>query len=72
MAEPIFLVIIEGHFVNADGEFDGQVELQNGVITRIGPNLGTPNHSFAKNLLIFAVPRHYLGCHRFMKYSGHG
>jgi dihydroorotase len=46
--------IIEGTLADIDGVRHGQITIENGVITAVGGNLGTPTHVFGDNCLIFA------------------
>jgi dihydroorotase len=46
--------IIEGTLADIDGVRHGQVAIENGVITAVGPKLGTPTHVFSDSCLIFA------------------
>jgi dihydroorotase len=46
-------VIISGAFVRDTGVWCGQVEVINGIITRIGHQLGEPTHTFPLEMLIF-------------------
>jgi dihydroorotate dehydrogenase subfamily 1 len=46
-------VLVQGCFVNADGVFEGQVEITDGIITNIGDNLGSPDFIFDSKHLIF-------------------
>ena len=46
--------IIEGTLADIDGVRRAQIAIDNGVITAIGPNLGTPTHIFGDRCLIFA------------------
>lgn len=47
-------VIIAGKLADIDGVRSGQVRIQDGTIAEVGPNLGTPDHSFGDDCLIFA------------------
>jgi dihydroorotase len=46
--------IIEGVLADIDGVRHGQIAIDNGVITEVGPRLGTPTRSFGESCLIFA------------------
>ncbi|RLG14120.1 MAG: amidohydrolase [Candidatus Nanohalarchaeota archaeon] len=47
-------MIIEGHFVNYDNSFFGQVKLnEQGIIEKIGYDLGEPNLKYNDDILIF-------------------
>src|SRR5215510_10106746 len=46
--------IIEGHLVDIDGVRHGQIAIEHGVITAVGPRLGPPTHVFGESCLIFA------------------
>ena len=47
-------MIIEGRFCNHDGEFTGQVKVNDkGVIEDIGQNLGTADFNFDESFMIF-------------------
>jgi dihydroorotase len=47
-------VIIEGSLADIDGVRSGQVKIEDGLITAVGPNLGPPDHVFGSDCLIFA------------------
>src|SRR2546423_11981180 len=46
--------IIEGILADIDGVRPGQVAIDNGLITAVGPALGTADHVFGEECLIFA------------------
>jgi dihydroorotase len=46
--------IVEGRLVDLDGVRHGQVCIEEGVITAVGENLGTAQHRFGEDCLIFA------------------
>ncbi len=46
--------IIEGRLADIDGVRHGQIRIDDGVITHVGPNLGTPDHAFNDDCLVFA------------------
>jgi dihydroorotase len=46
--------IIEGNLADIDGVRHGQIAIDNGAITQVGPRLGTPTHVFGDSCLIFA------------------
>src|ERR1035438_8680168 len=46
--------IIEGILADIDGVRPGQIAIENGVITAVGPKLGMPTHIFGEGCLIFA------------------
>jgi dihydroorotase len=46
--------IIEGMLADIDGVRHGQIAIDNGVITEVGPHLGTPTRIFGESCLIFA------------------
>ncbi len=46
--------IIEGKFVNSDRTFKGQIQIIDGVIRKIGKNLGQADYTFDENHLIFS------------------
>ena len=46
--------IIEGTLADIDGVRRGQIAIDNGIITAVGANLGTPTHVFGDDCLIFA------------------
>src|ERR1700759_1614013 len=47
-------LIVEGRLAYIDGVRSGQVRIENGLIAAVGPNLGTPDHRFGDECLIFA------------------
>lgn len=47
-------IIIEGNLADIDGVRQGQVCIEEGLITAVGPHLGTPDHAFGDECLIFA------------------
>jgi dihydroorotase len=47
-------LIVEGRLADIDGVKSGQVRIENGVIAAVGPHLGTPDHRFGDECLIFA------------------
>jgi dihydroorotase len=47
-------VLVEGILADIDGVRPGQVLIENGVITAVGPGLGKPQHVFDDGCLIFA------------------
>src|ERR1700677_3575007 len=47
-------MIVEGVLADIDGVRHGQGAIENGVITSVGTNLGTPAHVFGDSCLIFA------------------
>lgn len=47
-------MIIAGTFVSSSGISSGQIRIENGFITEVGPNLGEADHSFDEHCLIFA------------------
>jgi dihydroorotase len=47
-------IIIEGMLADIDGVRPGQVLIENGVISAVGPALGKPDHVFDDGCLIFA------------------
>src|SRR4051812_19199668 len=53
-SSPMNRVIVEGRLADSDGGRAGQVVIENGTIGAVGPNLGTPDHVFADDCLIFA------------------
>ncbi|OAI48393.1 amidohydrolase [Planctomycetaceae bacterium SCGC AG-212-F19] len=46
--------IVEGILADIDGVRPGQVCIENGLIVGVGPGLGTPDHVFGDDCLIFA------------------
>ncbi len=46
--------LVEGRLADIDGVRRGQVRIDDGVIAAVGPNLGTPDHVFGDDCLIFA------------------
>ena len=47
-------MIIQGHFINYDNEFFGQVKINNkGLIEKFGQNLGIPDLKYNNDILIF-------------------
>src|SRR6516225_2704981 len=47
-------VIVEGRLADIDGVRAGQVCIEDGTISAVGPNLGKPDHVFGDDCLIFA------------------
>jgi dihydroorotase len=47
-------VIVEGRLADIDGVRAGQVCIEDGTISAVGPNLGEPDHVFGEDCLIFA------------------
>src|ERR1019366_7446421 len=47
-------IIIEGILADIDGVRHGQIAIDNGVITAVGPDLGRPTHVFGAGCLFFA------------------
>jgi dihydroorotase len=47
-------VIVEGRLADIDGVRAGQVCIENGTISAVGPNLSRPDHVFGDDCLIFA------------------
>ncbi len=47
-------VIVEGMLADIDSVRHGQVRIEDGIIVAVGPGLGTPDHGFGENCLIFA------------------
>ena len=46
--------IIEGPLADIDGVRRAQIAIDHGIITAVGPDLGTPTHVFGETCLIFA------------------
>jgi dihydroorotase len=46
--------IIEGRLADIDGVRHGQIAIENGVVSAVGADLGTPTHVFGDHCLIFA------------------
>lgn len=46
-------IIVEGNCANADQEFYGQIEIVDGIITRVGKKLGKADYAFDDGHLIF-------------------
>lgn len=46
--------LIAGQLADVDGVRHGQIRIEGGLIVEIGPNLGTPDHAFSDDCLIFA------------------
>lgn len=46
--------IIEGRWVDIDGVHEGQIRIENGVIAETSRAIGTPDHRFGEDCLIFA------------------
>jgi dihydroorotase len=47
-------LIVEGRLADIDGVRPGQVRIEGGTITAVGADLGTPDHVFGDDCLIFA------------------
>src|SRR5580692_4268923 len=47
-------MIVQGRLADVDGVRPGQVRIEAGVIVAVGPDLGSPDHVFGDDCLIFA------------------
>lgn len=47
-------MIVEGRLADIDGVRSGQIQIEDGLITAIGTDLGRPDHVFGDSCLIFA------------------
>src|SRR5271165_2445224 len=47
-------IIVEGISADIDGVRGGQIAIENGTITAVGPKLGTADYSYGEDCLVFA------------------